>query len=181
MEFCLACLIFVHSNNAWGLSMLSLSPTFDQTLRLSPAIPAPRVARAPAPPSPRPVESTTTRIVVVEWRIKKGWENAFLEYWSTQSTVPDRSGLINEFLSRIESQEQFPWIVCDLNETWSTYVNVGFWRAGADFQQQLGRFIDDTEPLLAFEAQRRQRIFLAPERWRIGHTPLPTTDHPAVC
>ncbi len=130
---------------------------------------------------PHPEVSTDTRIVIVEWRIKTGRENDFLEYWSTRSTIPDRSGLIHEFLSRIESQEQFPWRVWDLNAAWSTYINVGFWRSAADFQQQLGWSIDDTKPLLAFEARPRQRMCLAPERWRIGHAPLLITYHPAVC
>ena len=53
---------------------------------------------------------TSIRIILVEWRIKKGRENEFLEYWSTRSTVPDRAGLIAEFLNRVESREQFPWI-----------------------------------------------------------------------
>src|SRR5215207_4961563 len=47
-------------------------------------------------PSPNPFR---TRIVLVEWKIKKGREAEFLDYWSTQSTIPDRSGLIGEFLS----------------------------------------------------------------------------------
>ena len=77
---------------------------------------------------PRAAEATTTRIVVVEWRIKIGRESALLEHWSTRSTIRDRSGLINEFLSRIENQEQVPWAVWDLSGAWSTYVNVAVWR-----------------------------------------------------
>jgi len=125
-------------------------------------------------------ETTTTRIVAVEWRIKKGWENEFLEYWSTRSTIPDRSGLVGEFLNRVESHEQYPWMVWELNEGWTTFINIGIWREGADFQQQIGRFIDNSRPPLAFEADRRRRIFLAPERWRIGHTSLLKEDHPTV-
>ncbi len=120
------------------------------------------------------------RIVVVEWRIKKGREKEFLDYWSTKSTIPDRSGLISEFLSRVESRQDFPWMVWDLNPRWTTYVNVGYWREGSDFQQQIGRFIDNSKPPLAFEAARRRRLFLAPERWRIGGSALPAGDHPDV-
>jgi hypothetical protein len=120
------------------------------------------------------------RIVGVEWRIKKGQESEFLEYWSTRSTIPDRSGLVGEFLNRVESREQYPWMVWELNEGWTTFINIGIWREGADFQQQIGRFIDNSRPPLAFEADRRRRIFLAPERWRIGNTPLLIEDHPAV-
>ena len=38
------------------------------------------------------------RIVLVEWRIFKGQENLFLDYWSRRETIDDRSGLIGEFL-----------------------------------------------------------------------------------
>jgi hypothetical protein len=123
---------------------------------------------------------TSIRIILVEWRIKKGRENEFLEYWSTRSTVPDRAGLIAEFLNRVESREQFPWIRWDFDEGWTTFVTTGFWREAADFQQNFGRFIDDTKPPMEFEAQRRRRVFLAPERWRIGGSSLPSSDHSNV-
>lgn len=125
-------------------------------------------------------ETTPMRIVVVEWRIKKGREQEFLEYWSKQATIADRSGLISEFLSRVESQQDFPWMVWDLNPAWTTFLNVGYWREGADFQQQIGRFIDNSKPPLAFEAERRRRVFLAPERWRVGAASMLKTDHPGV-
>ena len=123
---------------------------------------------------------TATRIVLVEWRIKKGREDEFLEYWSTQATIGDRSGLIGEFLSRVEDKKQYPWMVWNLDPRWTTFVNVGFWRDGDDFQQQIGRFINNSKPPLAFEAQKRRRVFVAPERWRIGATPLIISDHPSV-
>jgi hypothetical protein len=47
--------------------------------------PAPQVEQSPA------AAATPMRIVGVEWRIKKGQESEFLEYWSTRSTIPDRS------------------------------------------------------------------------------------------
>src|SRR5918997_1351339 len=53
--------------------------------------------------------TTATRIVLVEWRIKKGREDEFLEYWSTKATIADRAGLIGEFLSRVEDKNQYPW------------------------------------------------------------------------
>ncbi len=142
---------------------------------------------APAPQSSDPQhtlapqaeqEATAMRIVAVEWRIKKGQENEFLEYWSTRATIQDRSGLVAEFLNRVESREQFPGV--EFNEGWTTFINVGIWREGADFQQQIGRFIDNSRPPLAFEADKRRRVFMAPERWRIGSTPLISADHPVV-
>ena len=125
-------------------------------------------------------ESTSTRIVLVERRIKKGREQEFLDYWSTQATIADRSGLVSEFLSRVEDQKQFPWMVWNLDRRWTTFVNVGVWRESADFQQQIGRFIDNKKPPLAFEAQRRRRVFLEPVRWRVGGTPLMIQNHPSV-
>ena len=99
------------------------------------------------------------------------WEQEFLDYWSTQATIADRSGLVSEFLSRVEDQKQFPWMVWNLDRRWTTFVNVGIWRESADFQQQIGRFIDNKKPPLAFEAQRRRRVFLEPVRWRVGGSP----------
>jgi hypothetical protein len=143
---------------------------------LAQALPAsaPQVEQAAA------MADTPMRMVAVEWRIKKGQESEFLEYWSTRSTIPDRSGLVGEFLNRVESREQYPWMVWEFNEGWTTFINIGIWREGADFQQQIGRFIDNSRPPLAFEADRRRRVFMAPERWRIGNTPLLENDHPAV-
>jgi hypothetical protein len=142
-------------------------------------VPAPQQSPTVAPNS-NLLAATPMRMVAVEWRIKKGQEGEFLEYWSTRSTIPDRSGLVAEFLNRVESREQFPWMVWELNEAWTTFVNVGIWRDASDFQQQIGRFIDNTRPPLAFEADRRRRLLLAPERWRIGSSPLLGSDHPAV-
>ena len=153
------------------------------SLPLAPVVSWAQALPAPAPQvdqSPAAAAATPMRIVGVEWRIKKGQESEFLEYWSTRSTIPDRSGLVGEFLNRVESREQYPWMVWEFNEGWTTFINIGIWREGADFQQQIGRFIDNSRPPLAFEADRRRRIFLAPERWRIGNTPLLKEDHPAV-
>jgi hypothetical protein len=125
-------------------------------------------------------DASFARIVVVEWRIKKGSEQEFLDYWSERSTIPDRSGLIGEFLSRVEDRNEYPWIIWDLDERWTTFVNVGLWRQGADFQEQIGRFIDDTRPLMTFEAERRRRLLVAPQRWRVERARLPAIDHQRV-
>jgi hypothetical protein len=106
---------------------------------------------------------------------QKGARGRVPEYWSKRSTVPDRSGLIGDFLSRVESRNEFPWITWELDERWTTFVNVGLWREGADFQQQFGRFIDDTRPLMTFEAARRRRVLVAPQRWRGGGTAFPAS------
>ena len=125
-------------------------------------------------------EATSMRIAFVEWRIKKGREEEVLEYWATRATVADGSALIGEFLTRVESRKQCPWIVWNLDERWTTYYNVGLWRQRTDFQEQIGRFIDPSRPPLPFEARRRRRVFLAPERWRLRCTGLPLSDPTGV-
>ena len=121
--------------------------------------------------------AAASRIVVVEWRIKRGREQEFLDYWSTRATIADRSGLIGEFLSRVESREQFPWMVWEFDPRWTTFINVGIWRSTADYHEQIGRFIDNSRPPLDFEASGRRRVFVAPERWRVGATPFVRADH----
>jgi hypothetical protein len=135
---------------------------------------------SPAVPEYPAQATAAMRIILVEWRIRKDHEDEFLEYWSSRATVADRSGLIGEFLSRVESRNEYPWIVWELDERWTTFVNVGLWREGAEFQQQVGRFIDDARPPMAFEAERRRRVLVAPERWRTGGTALPVSEHQLV-
>ena len=125
-------------------------------------------------------DTTAMRIVLVEWRIRKGEEEQFLEYWSKRVIVQDRSGLIGEFLSRVESRQQYPWITWELDERWTTFVNVGLWREASDFEEQIGRYMNEARPPMAFEAERRRRVLVAPERWRMGGTGLPTYGHIGV-
>lgn len=145
------------------------------------AVPQTLAARPDADPvatgalaSPDPYK---TRIVVVEWKIKAGRECDFLNYWATRSTIPNRSGLVGEFLSEVDSQ---PWINWKLEEGYTTYYNVGIWRDAPAFQDQIGKYIDNNRPPLEFEAAKRARMFLAPERWRIGAASLPASDPDGV-
>jgi hypothetical protein len=120
----------------------------------------------------------TTRIILVEWRIEKGREQEFLDYWSKQATVRDRSGLVGEFLS--QADEEFPWMAWEADPRWTTFVNVGIWRTSFDFEQQIGRYIDPSQPPFDFEAAPRRRLFVMPERWRVGAFPVFAMDHPEV-
>ncbi|MCA0344322.1 MAG: hypothetical protein LCH99_31975 [Proteobacteria bacterium] len=147
---------------------------------------APAVTAAPTTAKPAAVvapikaaDGSTMRTVVVEWKIKKGREQEFIDYWATRSTIPNRDGLIAEFLSTVDSKDKWPWI------NWAgpidkpgvtTFYNVGLWRDGESFQDQIGKFIDNNRPPLDFEAERRTRVFLAPQRWRVGETALPRKD-----
>ena len=120
------------------------------------------------------------RIVLVEWRIAKGQESLFLDYWSRRETIDDRSGLIGEFLSRVEDRAQFPWMTCELSSDWTCFVNVGLWRDADAFQAEIGWRLDDKRPKMSFEHERRRRTFLGPERWRFGGTAMPMAEHELV-
>ncbi len=120
------------------------------------------------------------RIVIVEWRIEKGQEAAFLDYWSSNEAVDDRSGLIGEYLSHVENQEDCHWITLEFGDGWTTYVNVGFWSDAAAFRREVGPKINDKRPALSFEHEKRRRTFLCPDRWRVGETMLPGTSHTLV-
>lgn len=138
---------------------------------------APPAASAPATAA----EATPLRIIVVHWKIRPGMEQQFLEYWSTQARVEDRSGLVSEFLSSVADRERLGWINwSNLDPRWTSFFNVGLWRDEASFQGQIGRFIDNSRPPLAFEAERRERVFLQPQRWRVGTTGLPAADPAGV-
>lgn len=146
------------------------------------ASPAPQAPAATALDAAGKPLSTEARIVVVEWKIKKGHEQEFLDYWATKSTIPDRSGLIAEFMSGEESREQFPWINWAAAESGdvTTFYNIGIWRKADDFMGQIGKYIDNKRPPLAFEADHRHRVFLAPVKWRIGQASLPAHDAEGV-
>ena len=116
------------------------------------------------------------RIVLVEWRIIKGQEDLFLDYWSRRETIEDRSGLIGEFLSRVEDRAAFPWLTCELSPDWTCFVNVGLWRDADAFCAQIGWRLDDRHPKMSFEYERRRRTFLGPQRWRFGGTELPVAE-----
>ncbi len=120
------------------------------------------------------------RIVLVEWRIVRGQENLFLDYWSRRETIDDRSGLIGEFLSRVEDRTAFPWMTCEFSPNWTCFVNVGLWRDADAFQAQIGWRLNDRLPKMSFEYERRRRTFLGPQRWRFGGTPIPVAEHERV-
>lgn len=139
--------------------------------------PAPGVSIEPTA-SPRP---TPLRIVVVHWKIKPGRESEFLDYWSTRSVVGDRSGLVSEYLSSVEDRGRAPWITWrTLSPEYTSYFNVGIWCDLDAFQDQIGRYIDNSRPPLPFEAERRERVLLAPAAWRTGRSIPPMADAPGV-
>jgi hypothetical protein len=169
-----------------GLGLLLAAPLAAQSVApTQPAAPVPPTVLAPAAP---PVAadtsplSTEARIVVVEWKIKKGQEQEFRDYWAKKSTIPDRSGLIAEFLSGEEDRAKFPWInwAATRSDDYTVFYNVGIWRRADDFMGQIGKYIDNNRPPMAFEAARRSRVFLQPLEWRVGQSQLPAKDAEGV-
>lgn len=151
----------------------------------SPATPAPASSASAPQGAGAPVPnllSTEARIVIVEWKIKKGHEQEFLDYWAKTSTIPDRSGLIAEFMSSGASRDKFPWInwATTENRDETTFYNVGIWRNADDFMSQIGKYIDNGRPPMPFEAEHRHRVFLKPLEWRIGMSSLPAKDAAGV-
>ncbi|MGI3903361.1 MAG: antibiotic biosynthesis monooxygenase family protein [Janthinobacterium lividum] len=122
-------------------------------------------------------------VVIVEWRIKKGMDEAFLDYWATEVPIADRSGLIGEFLCKDGSDdEHLPWVRWNSRSTpeYTVYMNVGLWRDETDFAEQIGRYVDIGRPNMPFEYDRRQRILIDPVEWRRGPLDLPAHDTPGV-
>jgi hypothetical protein len=60
------------------------------------------------------------------------------------------------------------------------FLDGPLWRGASDFEEQIGRYIDDTRPPMVFEAARRRRVLIAPEPWRMGGTGLSISAHEQV-
>ena len=139
------------------------------------------LALTPPPAAANSNAATPLRMVVVHWKIKQGREAEFLDYWAQRSVVADRSGLVGEFLSSVEDRGRFPWInMQTVSTSYTSFFNIGIWRDAAAFEDQIGKYIDNSRPPLPFEAERRERVLLQPERWRIGRTALSLADQPNV-
>jgi hypothetical protein len=57
------------------------------------------------------MESAPVSIVLIHWKIKKEFAPDFEKKWKTVFTIPNRDGLIAEFLSKVESKgTKYPYI-----------------------------------------------------------------------
>jgi hypothetical protein len=117
-------------------------------------------------------------VVLIHWRIKPDKVSEFVDFWKTQATVNDRSGLIEEILSQAKSSKDFDYITWHLDPesdgNFISFVNVGIWLDDDAFEQQIGKYFNDDNPLRDFEQLRRRRIVLRPTAWRIGKADLPS-------
>ena len=118
--------------------------------------------------------------VVVAWSIVKGREDEFLAYWSERESIDDRSGLVGEFLNRVRGDDEMPCATWRCSDACSTFLNVGIWRNCEAFERQIGPKIRNGKGMLPFEHEPRRRLFLGPERWRLGGSLMPLKEHAAV-
>ncbi len=119
-------------------------------------------------------------IILVEWSIRPELEEDFLLYWSQREVIADRSGLIGEFLSRVDHREDHPWVTWEVATDCVTYVNVAMWRDMEAFERQIVPKMHDDGPLHPFQLRRQRRVSLGPQRWRLGGAPLPSARHRLV-
>lgn len=122
-------------------------------------------------------------IVVVHWKIRPERVGEFLEFWKSAAVVNDRKGLIAEFLSEGHSTDDFDWITWPFTGCeglYRSFVNVGYWKSGEEFEEQVAEYFDSSAGPESFEAEPRQRTALKPKCWRIGNSRLPAQDSAGV-
>jgi hypothetical protein len=115
-------------------------------------------------------------IVLIYWKIKPDQEAHFLEFWEKKLKIRDKSGLIAEYLSKVndpKTDRERQWF------TWKlfrgdvvTYVNVGLWRSKDDFLDETERYrSDDYEfkhEMAEIKAEDTERAWLKAALARIG-------------
>lgn len=122
-------------------------------------------------------------IVVIHWKIRPDMVDEFLDFWRKSAVIGDRKGLIGEFLSEGHSTAEFGWITWPMTGRegrYRSFVNVGYWNSGDEFQAQVGRYFDSSAGPEDFEAEPRLRTALKPMCWRIGDSRLPMQDSRGV-
>ena len=125
-------------------------------------------------------------IVLIKWKIENKQEklDAFQEFWKQEAVVQDRKGLVGEFLSEIGPRERYDYITWDFEkpegDACKIFVNVAIWADAGAFQEQIGQYFNDNNPLKDFEAERRVRTVLEPTCWRIGDASLSKHDSDGV-
>lgn len=132
-------------------------------------------------------------IVLINWRILPDMENDFLHSWKTELRLETATGLIGEFLSRVESTEFAPAVTWEMepddrdtpagwrSDNYISYVNVAIWERYEDFHNAVAKNMSQGRALgKAFEAAPRRRAVLTAEHWRRGNSALPAETSPGV-
>ena len=118
--------------------------------------------------------------MLIHWRIKPTHEaeTQFLQFWTEHVKIADKTQLVGEFLSTPLPAHEFPFLVDDWSHGQSHhpcrhFLNIGIWQSWEAFYAQVHSYLDDDQPLLPFEVERRTRTVLTPKQWRIGLSDLP--------
>jgi hypothetical protein len=126
-------------------------------------------------------------LVLIHWKIIRNEQAVqdFLRYWSEVLVVPDRSGLVAEFLSAPMRPEEtglfYDSIALQDTPAYYSFINIGLWKDVTAFQEQVDRpYKARGTGKLPFEHERRQGMLLQPIRWRLGDARLPRHEQLGV-
>jgi len=109
-------------------------------------------------------------VALIHWRVKPDTKskNAFIKHWKTNNFIPDRTGLIAEFLSDSMKIADFPWITWHLDPeslgNFKSYVTVGLWQDSIHFKDQVANYFNDDKPMLPFRI-RAETSSKQNDRW----------------
>jgi hypothetical protein len=122
-------------------------------------------------------------LVLIHWKIRRTEQavHDFLQYWSEVLTVPDRAGLIGEFLSQplrpAETGLFQNGVALQDTPAYYSFINLGLWEDVRAFQEQIDRpYRQRGLAKLPFEYAKCQGILLQPCQWRLGTASLPARD-----
>ena len=122
-------------------------------------------------------------LILIHWKIIRTEQavHDFFRYWSEGLTIPDRTGLIGEFLSQPLCAEETGLfrhgIALQDTSAYYSFVNLGLWEDVSAFQEQIDRpYRQRGLAKLPFEYARCQGLVLQPCQWRLGLRSLPTQD-----
>ncbi len=107
-----------------------------------------------------PIQVIQMNIVLIIWKIKKDKEKAFLKKWKQMGRF-EKAGLFREFLSKVGEELDYKYRTWHLtNPNYITYINVGIWRSMKDFEEAIGQYMNEKNPIYDFEYERRERRIL---------------------
>jgi hypothetical protein len=130
-------------------------------------------------------------VVLVNWLIRPGYEERFVEKWRTM-TVDAHSGLYREILTNLDKGERAAQLDSKFHTFsvgdpfYSTYINIGMWESLESFDKAIGKYIPNaiiedkegsrvqTVELEEFEFKLRERVVLQVVGTRGGRLPIAT-------
>jgi hypothetical protein len=115
-------------------------------------------------------------IVLIYWKIKPDQEKRFLDFWENKLKIKDKSGLVAEYLSRVNDpktdrdRKWFRWNLFRRDVV--TYINVGLWKSKEEFLAETERYrSDDSEfrhEVAEIRAEDTERAWLTASLARLG-------------